>query len=113
MSVYLRQTTAQRVYKIAKQLNIPQTTVESIIKAYHNDLKESVGRGEEILFEGIFRINMYQGYDNVVARGSVSSALREKLRGVKTLPILPRLRDGDLNEVDTEEAGASDDVQDT
>lgn len=119
MSVRLRQTTAQRVYKIAQRYNIPQTTVETIIKAYHNELRESVERGEEILFEGIFRINMHQGYNSVTARGSVSSALREKLKSVQTLPVLPRGRDGmneedEISEIDAGEIEVLEDVvQDT
>ena len=92
MGIELRQTSGEMAYKIAKSLNLPWVTVDTVIKAYVQELKESALTGHDVVINGLFRINMYKTEDGLVARGAVSASLRDKLKGVKELGIIDRGR---------------------
>lgn len=87
MSILVKNTMAERVYHIANKLNLPISTVERIIKAYHEDLIASVVRGEDIGIDRIFSVHVLRNYSTgeIIARGSVSPVLRKYLENTDSL----------------------------
>ncbi len=52
----LKQLLGERVVSISKNLNIPRTTVESVIQEYLKSLEISATKGEKIVIDNIMYI---------------------------------------------------------
>lgn len=81
MGIKVKRKLGERVVKISDALNIPRITVESVIRAYLDDLVESAKNGETIVIDNIMSIKLVENIDTgeVRLRGRVSPALKNKL----------------------------------
>lgn len=76
----VKKTQSARVKEIAKDLGLPEVTVKRVIDEYIASLQYSVMQGEDIEIRGVFQINVEDINGKVVPRGTVSSALKEKIK---------------------------------
>lgn len=80
MGYNVKRSQSSRVLEISKTLGLPYNTVNRVISEYIYSLQESVLRGEDAGINGVFSIKMYYNDDGVmVAHGSISNALKQKL----------------------------------
>lgn len=81
MSVIIKRSLGQRVYKISEKLGIPKVTVERVIKEYLDSLTESALKGENIVIDNLMSIQVIQDVETgeFFPRGRVSPALKSKL----------------------------------
>lgn len=81
MGIKIKRKLGERVLKISDTLNIPRITVESVIRAYLDDLVESARNGETIVIDNIMSIKLVENINTgeVRLRGRVSPALKNKL----------------------------------
>ena len=81
MGIKVKKKLGERVVKISNQLNIPRVTVESVIRAYLDDLVESAKNGETIVIDNIMSIKLVENENtgDIRLRGRVSPALKNKL----------------------------------
>lgn len=84
MSIVVKNSLAERIYKISQELNIPRVTVERVVKAYLDDMVVSAEKGEDIIVPGVFSVRMMiDSEDNhVIPSGRVSNVLKERLKNV-------------------------------
>ena len=76
----VKKTLRRRIWLIANDLNIPQVTVENVIRKYLESLADSVISGEDIVIDNIMSIKVIRNTDgSLTARGRVSPSLRERL----------------------------------
>ena len=67
-----------RVRQTAYKLGVPQKVAEQLIKAYCEDLEETLLCGVDVNIPGVFSIKVYGEGENRVFRGRVSMALKSK-----------------------------------
>lgn len=86
MGVHIKRNLAERSRKIALEKGIPIVTVETIIKAYLEDLVTSAVNGERIVIDGITSISIIKDGETgeYYSRGRVSPALKSKLQRLST-----------------------------
>lgn len=65
-----------RVSTVARQLGISTSVAEKIIKAYCQDLEDTLLNGVSVNIPGVFSVKVYDGG---VFRGRVSTTLKAKL----------------------------------
>jgi nucleoid DNA-binding protein len=71
---------------VAAENGISQSLADAIVSAYIEDLKNSLKCGESISVPGLFSIATTALRDgHLEVRGTVSSALRQELRQVKSV----------------------------
>ena len=68
-----------RVRQTASKLGVPQKVADQIIKAYCEDLEETLLCGVDVNVPGVFSIKVYGDGANKVFRGRVSMALKSKI----------------------------------
>ena len=76
----VKQTQSSRIRKIASDLDLPITVVKRIIDEYIESLQEAVLDGEDVEVRGIFQVKVREINGELVPRGTVSPALKEKIR---------------------------------
>lgn len=76
-----KQTAGNRARTIALRTNTPVSTVERIIREYHDSLAKSIEEEERIVLDGIMSISVVQDLNTgeYSTRGRVSPILKEKL----------------------------------
>lgn len=80
LGVVVKQKLAQRARRIALKRGIPIVTVETVIKDYLEDLKESAIKDERIVIDGLTSISIIKDINGeYVPRGRVSTALKSYL----------------------------------
>ena len=81
MGIKIKRKLGERVVKISDELNIPRITVESVIRAYLDDLVDSAKKGETIVIDNIMSIKLVENKETgeIRLRGRVSPALKNKL----------------------------------
>lgn len=86
-----------RVCVVARQTGVPIKVAEKIIKAYCQDLEDTLLNGVSVNIPGVFSIKVY---DKRIFRGRVSSTLKAKLeqRGYKGYSV------GEVNDNDGQDA---------
>lgn len=80
MGVKIKTTFGRRIYKIATKLGISRLVTESVIKEYITSLIEDCVNGEDVVIDGFISVKIMKDKDgNLVSRGRVSDALKERL----------------------------------
>lgn len=70
----------ERVCAIAENLNLPRTTVESVVREYLKSLEISAMNGENVVIDNIVTIKLIENEQGIVIpRGRVSPSLKAKL----------------------------------
>lgn len=112
MGIVVKNNLAERIYKISQELNIPRTTVESVVKAYIEDMVESAEKGEDIIVPRVFSIRMMISpkEDRVIPCGRISNVLKERLRNVH-IADLPLKDRSILEQVRGDEIDAGEEIE--
>ena len=79
MGIKVKRTLGERVDKIAKDLNLPKITVESVLRRYLEGLIESSQNGETIVIDNIMSIKVVEDDKGIRLRGRVSPSLKSKV----------------------------------
>lgn len=80
MGIKVKRKLGERIIRISDDLNIPRTTVETVIRAYLDDLVETAMNGETMVIDNIMSIKLVEtDKGDVKLRGRVSPALKAKI----------------------------------
>ena len=82
MAYKVKRVHRAHLYEVSKQMGISERSADMIVKAYLQDLKESLQAGESVTVPGLFTISVKEyenGYCEV--RGSVSATIKKEIRG--------------------------------
>lgn len=80
----VKKTQSARIKEIASDLNLSENLVKRVIDEYIAKLQCAVASGEDIEIRGIFQVKVREINGELVPRGTVSPALKERIkRGYK------------------------------
>lgn len=80
----VKKTQSARIKEIASDLNLSENLVKRVIEEYIEKLQCAVANGEDVEIRGIFQVKVREINGEMVPRGTVSPALKERIkRGYK------------------------------
>lgn len=80
----VKKTQSARIKEIASDLNLSEGLVKRVIEEYIASLQHDVACGEDVEVRGIFQVKVREINGELVPRGTVSPALKERIkRGYK------------------------------
>lgn len=80
----VKKTQSARIKEIASDLNLSENLVKRVIEEYIAALQHDIASGEDIEVRGIFQVKVREINGELVPRGTVSPALKERIkRGYK------------------------------
>lgn len=76
----VKKTQSTRIKEVASELGISEKLTKRVIELYIESLRSDIAKGEDVEVRGLFQVKVREINGELVPRGTVSPALKERIK---------------------------------
>ena len=76
----VKKTQSTRIKEVASELGISEKLTKRVIELYIESLRSDIAKGQDVEVRGLFQVKVREINGELVPRGTVSSALKERIK---------------------------------
>lgn len=76
----VKKTQSTRIKEVASELGISEKLTKRVIELYIESLRSDIAKGQDVEVRGLFQVKVREINGELVPRGTVSPALKERIK---------------------------------